>query len=74
MPVHHFLVTFTVPREIGSVLRVYQREGYRSLFDASSQSIRDVGASTKSLKGCQLGFFGVLQTLDGATSLCSLWR
>ena len=35
MPVHHFLVTFTVPREIGSVLCVDQREGYRSLLDAS---------------------------------------
>ena len=62
MPVHHFLVTFTVPREIGSVLRGCQREGYRCLFDASSQSIRDVGAATKSLKGCKLGFFGVLHT------------
>lgn len=66
MPVHHFLVTFTVPRELGSVLRGgnddCRREGYRSLFDASSQSIRDVGAATKSLQGCQLGFFGVLHT------------
>lgn len=62
MPVHHFLVTFTVPRELGWVLRKYQREGYRCLFDASAQSIRDVGAATKSLKECQLGFFGVLHT------------
>ena len=62
MPVPHFLVTFTVPRELGSVLRAYQREGYRCLFDASSQSIRDVGAVTKSLRGCTLGFFGVLHT------------
>ncbi|MCM2374620.1 IS91 family transposase [Aporhodopirellula aestuarii] len=62
MPVHHFLVTFTVPREISCVLRGHQREGYRCLFDASSQSIRDVGAATKSLKECQLGFFGVLHT------------
>ena len=62
MPVHHFLVTFTVPGEIGLVLRGAQRDGYRCLFDASSQSIRDVGAATKSLKGCQLGFFGVLHT------------
>ena len=62
MPVHHFLVTFTVPREVGSVLRVYQRAGYRCLFDASSASIRDVGSATKSLQGCVLGFFGVLHT------------
>lgn len=62
MPVHHFLVTFTVPRELGSVLRAHQRAGYRCLFDSSAQSIRDVGAATKSLRGCQLGFFGVLHT------------
>ena len=62
MPVHHFLVTFTVPREIGSVLRIHQREGYRCLFDASCQSIRDVGEATRHLADCQLGFFGVLHT------------
>ena len=66
MPVHHFLVTFTVPRELALVLRdsqeVRQRDGYRCLFDASSQSIRDVGAATKSLRGCRLGYFGVLHT------------
>lgn len=62
MPVHHFLVTFTVPRELGWVLRTHQRDGYRCLFDASAASIRDVGAATKSLKGCVLGFFGVLHT------------
>ena len=62
MPVHHFLVTFTVPRELGLVLRAHQDDGYRCLFDSSAQSIRDLGAATKSLKGCQLGFFGVLHT------------
>lgn len=62
MPVHHFLVTFTVPRELGSVLRVHPRAGYGCLFDASSASIRDVGAATRSLRGCALGFFGVLHT------------
>jgi len=62
MPVHHFLVTFTVPRELALVLRGSQKEGYRCLLDSSAQSIRDVGAATKSLKGCQLGFFGVLHT------------
>ena len=39
-----------------------QRDGYRALFDASAQSIRDVGAATKSLMGCKLGYFGVLHT------------
>lgn len=62
MPVHHFLVTFTVPKELRSVLRSSQSEGYRALFDAAAQSIRDVGSATRSLAGCQLGFFGVLHT------------
>ncbi len=62
MPVHHFLVTFMVPRELGWVLRSHQADGYRCLFDASSKSIRDVGAATKSLRGCELGFFGVLHS------------
>ena len=62
MPVHHFLVTFTVPTELRSVLRSSQADGYRALFDAGTESIRDVGSATRSLRGCQLGFFGVLHT------------
>ena len=61
LPVHHFLVTFTVPQELRFVLRGSQTEGYRALLDAAAQSIRDVGSATKALTGCQLGFFGVLR-------------
>jgi hypothetical protein len=60
--VHHFLITFTVPSELRSVLRVYRRQGYRCLFDASAASIRDVAGATKTLDGCKLGFFAVLHT------------
>ena len=62
MPVHHFLVTFTVPKELRRVLRSRQRDGYGALFDAAAESIRYVGSATKSLRGCHLGFFGVLHT------------
>lgn len=62
LPVQHFLVTFTVPQELRSVLRRRQRDGYAALFDAGAESIRDVAAVTRSLRGCQLGFFGVLHT------------
>ncbi len=62
MPVHHFLITFTVPQELRSVLRGAQADGYRALFDASAQSIRDLGAATRSLRDCRLGYFGVLHT------------
>ena len=60
--VHHFLVTFTVPQELREVLRAHQRAGYEALFQASSQSLLDVAGKTKSLKGAQPGFFGVLHT------------
>jgi hypothetical protein len=60
--VHHFLVTFTVPKELRSVLRRHQRDGYAALFDAAAKSIRNVGSATKSLRGCHLGFFGILHT------------
>lgn len=62
LPVPHFMVTFTVPEELRGVLRAHQRDGYRCLFEAAAQSVRDVGSATKSLAGCQLGFFGVLHT------------
>jgi hypothetical protein len=60
--VHHFLVTFTVPKELRSVLRAHGRAGYEALFAASAEALRDVAASTKALQGTQLGFFGVLHT------------
>lgn len=60
--VHHFLVTFTVPKELRPVLRAYQRAGYEALFQASADTLRDVAAATKSLKHAQLGFLGVLHT------------
>ena len=62
MPVHHFLVTFTVPAELRWLLRGAQAQGYRALFDAGAESIRDVGSATKSLRGCRLGYFGLLHT------------
>ena len=62
LPVHHFLVTFTVPEQLRWVLRGAQADGYRALFDAAAGSLRDLGAKTRELRGCQLGFFGVLHT------------
>lgn len=60
--VKYFLVTFTVPEELRGVLRDHQAEGYRALFSASADSIRDCGNATKALRGCKLGYFGVLHT------------
>ena len=62
LPLHHFLVTFTVPRELALVLRAHQRAGYGCLFDASSDSLHALASATRTLKDCRLGFFGVLHT------------
>jgi hypothetical protein len=62
LPVHHFLVTFTVPKELRMPLRANQKDGYGGLFTAAAESLRDVAAVTRQLRGCQLGFFGVLHT------------
>ena len=62
LPVHHFLVTFTVPEALRKVLRGAQKPGYKALFDSAAQSIRDVASTTRALRGCELGYFGVLHT------------
>ena len=62
LPVHHFLVTFTVPDQVRSVLRRSQHKGYKALFDASSQTILALAARSKYLRGCRLGFWGMLHT------------
>ena len=43
-------------------LRANQSEGYKALFDAAHEALRDVGAKTRALKNCELGYFGVLHT------------
>lgn len=62
LPVHHFLVTFTVPDALRPVLRAHQQDGYRALFTAGSQTISALAGSSKALAGCQLGFWGMLHT------------
>lgn len=62
LPVHYFLVTFTVPQEVRSLLRGCPQEGYDALFNAGSQTIRDLLKNSKWLGSDQVGFFGVLHT------------
>lgn len=62
LPVHYFCVTFTVPSELRMALRVNQSDGYKAIFDAASEALRDVGAKTRALKNCELGYFGILHT------------
>jgi hypothetical protein len=62
LPVHYFCVTFTVPSELRMALRAHQSDGYKAIFDTAAEALRDVGAKTRALKNCELGYFGVLHT------------
>ena len=62
LPVQHFVVTFTVPRELRPLLRKYQRAGYEAIFRAGSGTIRTLLANAKNLGSDRIGFFGVLHT------------
>lgn len=62
LPVQHFVVTFTVPQELRPLLRANPEAGYKAIFDAGSQTIRNLLGNPKNLGSQQLGFFGVLHT------------
>jgi hypothetical protein len=62
LPVHHFMVTFTVPEELRSVLRANQKAGYDAVFNSGSGTIRKLLANPKYLGTSKVGFFGVLHT------------
>jgi hypothetical protein len=62
LPVQHFIVTFTVPKELRPLLRAHQRDGYDAIFNAGSQTIRTLLANDKYLGTDQVGFFGALHT------------
>lgn len=62
LPVHHFLVTFTVPKEVRETLRAHQKQGYDAIFAAGSDTIRTLAANPKWLGTSKMGFLGVLHT------------
>jgi hypothetical protein len=61
LPVLYFMVTFTVPEELRSILRSHQKELYHLLFKESAATLMEVAARPKFL-GADLGFMGVLHT------------
>lgn len=62
LPGHHFMVTFTVPKEIRSFMRSNQKDAYGALFKASSDTLKKLSLDEKYIGGDQPGFFGVLHT------------
>ncbi len=62
LPVQHFVVTFTVPGELRSLLRANQRPAYDAIFKAGSRTIQSLLTNPRNLGSRQIGFFGVLHT------------
>ena len=62
LPGHHFMVTFTVPRQLRRFMRSHQRIAYAAFFAASSAALKKLSADEKFVGGDCPGFFGVLHT------------
>ena len=62
MPVHHFMITCTVPAEFRDFFRAHQRFAYSALFQATSKTITSLAAEPTYFSGDTPGFFGVLHT------------
>ncbi len=61
LPVPYFLVTFTVPATLRTVIRQHQRRLYGLLFRASATALQQLATDPRFLGG-QIGLLGVLQT------------
>jgi Putative transposase/Transposase zinc-binding domain len=61
LPIHHFLVTFTLPAELRAVARSNQKTIYNLLFRASSQALQHLAQDPRFI-GARIGMVGVLHT------------
>jgi hypothetical protein len=62
LPIHYFMLTFTVPEQLREFLRAHQRAGYDALFQASADAIKKLAPDPHYLGADTPGFFGVLHT------------
>jgi hypothetical protein len=61
LPIHHFLVTFTLPAELRALARSNQKTIYNLLFRASSAALLQLAHDPRFV-GARLGMVGVLHT------------
>lgn len=61
LPVHYFLVTFTLPAELRQIARSNQKTLYNILFNASAGALQKLALDPKYVGG-RIGMLGVLQT------------
>ena len=62
LPGHHFMITFTLPEELRSLVRSEQKNAYDAMFKASSQALKELVTNPKFVGADLPGFFGVLHT------------
>lgn len=61
LPVEYFMATFTLPYELRSLARRYQRTVYNALFTCASSTLKDFGINDNKL-GASMGMTAVLHT------------
>jgi ribosomal protein L37AE/L43A len=61
LPVHHFLVTFTLPAELRALARSHQKLIYNLIFRASAAALQQLAQDPRFVGG-RLGMVGVLHT------------
>jgi hypothetical protein len=62
LPVHYFLITFTVPEELNPFMMHTRHEGYSAFFKAASGALKKLAGNSRFLGVDLPGFFGVLHT------------
>jgi len=61
LPVDHYMVTFTLPKQLRGLCRHQAKDFLRLFFSCSAQAIKDVLKEPRHIGG-QCGFIGMLQT------------
>jgi hypothetical protein len=62
LPIHYFMITFTVPEELNPFMLHKPKEGYTALFKAASGALKKLAGNERFIGADLPGFFGVLHT------------
>ncbi len=62
LPIHHFMITFTIPAPFREFFRSHQSFAYSNLFNSSSFVLKKLASEKTYFDGDIPGFFGVLHT------------
>ena len=62
LPIHYFLITFTLPDELHPFFLYRPKEGFTALFKAASEALKALAENPRFIGVDLVGFFGVLHT------------